>query len=39
VTDPSFEPAQPPTGPGVSDAVTLSFADPAAGRYDVLRPG
>jgi hypothetical protein len=39
VTDPGSELARRPTGPGFSDAVTFSFADPAAGLYGLARLG
>jgi hypothetical protein len=39
VTDPESERARPPTGPGFSDAVTFTFADPSADLYGLARLG
>ena len=38
LTDKSAERARHPTEPGFADAVTFSFADPAAGLYGLARP-
>jgi hypothetical protein len=39
VTDPGREQAKRPTGPGFTDSVTFSFADPAAELYGLARIG
>ena len=39
LTDARLEAAQRPTGPAFADAVTFSFADPAAGLYGLARLG